>query len=52
VQFILFTGHENILTQSDAEQAGLDTVVSKSEGVEILLQRAEQLLSTSRSVNH
>jgi DNA-binding NarL/FixJ family response regulator len=52
VQVILFTGHENILPQSDAEQAGLDAVVSKSEGMEILLQRAEQLLTTSHSVNH
>ena len=44
VQVILFTAHKNVLTASDADLAGLSAVVSKSDGIETLLQQAQSLL--------
>jgi two-component system response regulator MprA len=44
VHVILFTAHEGVLTEAEASEAGVDAVVSKSEGLETLLQRVEELL--------
>jgi CheY-like chemotaxis protein len=48
VQVILFTAHKNVLTESDADLAGLSAVVSKSDGIETLLQQAQSLLPAVR----
>jgi len=44
VHVILFTAHKGVLTEAETSEAGVDAVVSKSEGLETLLQRVEELL--------
>jgi two-component system response regulator NreC len=44
VHVILFTMHQGALSEIEASQAGVDAVVSKSDGLETLLHRVEQLL--------
>ncbi|HEY1422728.1 MAG TPA: response regulator transcription factor [Candidatus Acidoferrum sp.] len=47
VQVVLFTMHQGALSETDASKAGVDAVVSKSDGLETLLNRVEQLLHQS-----
>jgi DNA-binding NarL/FixJ family response regulator len=44
IQVVLFTMHQGALSETDASQAGVDAVVSKSDGLETLLHRVEELL--------
>jgi len=43
-QVVLFTIHKSVVPDSDADQAGLDAIVSKSDGVEPLVQQVQNLL--------
>jgi len=44
VHVVLFTAHKAALTPSEACNAGLDAVVSKSDGLESLLNQVETIL--------
>ncbi len=44
VQVVLFTIHKSMGTDSEADQAGLDAIVSKSDGIEPLIQEVQNLL--------
>lgn len=45
VHVVLFTMHKGVLTESEAASAGLDAVVSKSDGIESLFQQVQQILN-------
>jgi two-component system, NarL family, nitrate/nitrite response regulator NarL len=44
VQVVLFTIHKSMVTDSEADQSGLDAIVSKSDGIEPLIQEVQNLL--------
>jgi DNA-binding NarL/FixJ family response regulator len=44
VRVVLFTTHQRVLSSADADRAGLDAVISKSEGLETLLQQVQTML--------
>jgi len=44
VQVVLFTIHKSGVTDSDADRAGVDAIISKSDGVEPLVQQVQNLL--------
>jgi len=43
-QVVLFTIHKSVVPDSDADQAGVDAIVSKSDGVEPLIQQVQNML--------
>jgi len=43
-QVVLFTIHKSVVTDSHADQAGVDAIVSKSDGVEPLIQQVQNML--------
>jgi CheY-like chemotaxis protein len=43
-QVVLFTSHKGVVSESDANQAGLSAVVSKSDGLETLIAEVQHLL--------
>ena len=43
-QVVLFTSHKGALSENDDHNAGVSAVVSKSEGIETLLQEVQHLL--------
>jgi len=45
VQVVLFTMHQGALSEAEASKAGVDAVVSKSDGLETLLARVGELLN-------
>lgn len=45
VQVVLFTMHQGTLSEAEASKAGVDAVVSKSDGLETLLARVGELLN-------
>ena len=44
VQVVLFTIHKSVVTDSEADQAGLDAILSKADGIEPLIQQVQNLL--------
>ena len=44
VHVILFTMHQGALSESEASKAGVDAVISKSDGLETLLTRVGEIL--------
>jgi CheY-like chemotaxis protein len=43
-QIVLFTSHKGVVSQSEADRAGLSAVVSKSDGLETLIEEVQHLL--------
>jgi len=43
-QVVLFTSHKGVVSQSEADRAGLSAVVSKSDGLETLIEEVQHLL--------
>jgi CheY-like chemotaxis protein len=44
IRVVLFTTHKKVLSNADADRAGLDAVISKSDGLETLLQQVQHML--------
>lgn len=43
-QVVLFTIHKSVVPDSDADQVGVDAIVSKSDGVEPPIQQVQNML--------
>jgi len=46
-QGVLFASHKGVVTEHDASRAGVSAVISKSDGLETLLDQVQHLLQTT-----